>query len=118
MSHRRAAWTGADHHVLSGRLAERQAGVPAGRADPACRRKAPVGLAAEIDGAELQFFYRTGGEWLPVGPVLDASVISDEGGRGEHGSFTGAFIGMVAFDTSGAAAPADFHYFEYRAALS
>ena len=72
-----------------------------------------VGLAAEIDEARLQFFYRTGGEWLPVGPVLDASVISDEGGRGEHASFTGAFIGMAAFDTSGAARPADFSYFEY-----
>ena len=74
---------------------------------------APVGLAAEIDGAELQFFYRSGDRWLAVGPVLDASVISDEGGRGEHGSFTGAFVGMAAFDTSGAALPADFSYFEY-----
>ena len=45
--------------------------------------------------------------------MLDASVISDEGGRGEHGSFTGAFIGMAAFDTSGAALPADFGYFSY-----
>ena len=64
----------------------------------------PIGLAAEIDGFRLQFFYRSDGRWLPAGPVLDASVISDEGGRGEHGSFTGAFLGMVAFDTSGAAA--------------
>ena len=72
-----------------------------------------VGLAAEIGHARLQFFYRTTGEWLPAGPVLDASVISDEGGRGEHGSFTGAFIGMAAFDTSGAAMPADFSYFQY-----
>jgi xylan 1,4-beta-xylosidase len=73
----------------------------------------PVGLAAEIDGARLQFACRTGAEWKPVGPVLDASVISDEGGRGEHGSFTGAFLGMLAFDTSGAALPADFSYFSY-----
>jgi xylan 1,4-beta-xylosidase len=72
-----------------------------------------VRLAVEIDGARLQFFYATDGSWQPVGPVLDASVISDEGGRGEHGSFTGAFIGMAAFDTSGAAAPADFDYFAY-----
>jgi hypothetical protein len=41
--------------------------------------------------------------WQAVGPVLDASVISDEGGRGEHASFTGAFTGMAAFDTSGSA---------------
>lgn len=72
-----------------------------------------VGLAAKIDGATLQFLYRTKGDWIPVGPVLDASVISDEGGRGEHGSFTGAFLGMLAFDTSGAGLPADFAYFEY-----
>mgnify|MGYP001002321164 CR=1 FL=1 len=73
----------------------------------------PVGLAAEIDGAALQFFYRTGDRWMAAGPVLDASVISDEGGRGEHGSFTGAFLGMLAFDTSGAGLPADFAYFSY-----
>jgi len=72
-----------------------------------------VGLAAEIDGATLQFFYRTTGDWTAIGPALDASVISDEGGRGEHGSFTGAFLGMLAFDTGGSGLPADFAYFEY-----
>ena len=74
----------------------------------------PIGLAAEINGASLQFSYRIGDDWLPVGPILDASVISDEGGRGEHGSFTGAFVGMAAFDTSGAAKAADFDYFVYQ----
>ncbi|HSO48530.1 MAG TPA: hypothetical protein VLQ68_11430, partial [Rhizobiaceae bacterium] len=49
----------------------------------------------------------------PLGPVLDASVVSDEGGRGEHASFTGAFIGMAAFDTSGSAIPADYSFFSY-----
>lgn len=74
----------------------------------------PVGLAMEINAAELQFFWRTGqSDWQPIGPVLDASVISDEGGRGEHGSFTGAFVGMAAFDTSGAAINADFSHFNY-----
>jgi hypothetical protein len=48
-----------------------------------------------------------------IGPVLDASVISDEGGRGEHASFTGAFTGMAAFDTSGSAIAADFERFAY-----
>jgi len=72
-----------------------------------------VGLAAEVDGAKLQFFYEVGSGWRTAGPVLDASVISDEGGRGAHGSFTGAFIGMLAFDTSGAACPADFSRFDY-----
>lgn len=74
----------------------------------------PVDLAMEVDGAELLFLYRTeGGEWTRVGPALDASVISDEGGRGEHGSFTGAFAGMAAFDTSGDAITADFSQFAY-----
>ena len=76
----------------------------------------PVGLAADIDGATLRFSYRIGEAWLPAGPVLDASIVSDEAGRGEHGSFTGAFVGMAAFDTSGAGKPADFDYFSYRPA--
>jgi xylan 1,4-beta-xylosidase len=75
----------------------------------------PVKLAAEIDGAELRFRYIAGDEWQDAGPALDASVISDEGGRGEHGSFTGAFVGMMAFDTSGAGLPADFSCFSYEA---
>ncbi len=74
----------------------------------------PVALAAEVDDSALQFHFRTGGDWQKIGPVLDASLISDEAGRGEHGSFTGAFVGMAAFDTSGAGRPADFAYFEYR----
>lgn len=73
----------------------------------------PVGLAAEVDGAALRFFWRDGGGWRPLGPALDAGVISDEGGRGEHASFTGAFVGMLAFDVSGRALPADFSHFDY-----
>ena len=73
----------------------------------------PVGLACEVDNARLVFKYRTGADWIKVGPVLDASLISDEAGRGVHGSFTGAFVGMVAFDLSGSALPADFDHFSY-----
>jgi xylan 1,4-beta-xylosidase len=73
----------------------------------------PVRLAAAVDYAKLQFSFDSGEGWRDAGPVLDASVISDEGGRGAHGSFTGAFIGMLAFDTSGTARPADFPYFVY-----
>lgn len=70
----------------------------------------PVHLAMDVSENDLQFFFRLGegGNWQPLGPVLDAGVVSDEGGRGEHGSFTGAFTGMLAFDTSGRAQPADF----------
>ena len=73
----------------------------------------PVKLAADVSGAQLQFFADTGAGWQAVGAVLDASVISDEGGRGAHGSFTGAFVGMLAFDTSGAGWTADFLDFAY-----
>lgn len=73
----------------------------------------PVELAVEVRGAGQRFFWRAGGSWEPFGPELEAGVISDEGGRGEHGSFTGAFVGMVAFDTSGRACPADFTRFDY-----
>ncbi len=73
----------------------------------------PVRLAADVDGPSLQFAHDSGQGWRNIGPVMDASVISDEGGRGAHGSFTGAFIGMLAFDTSGRACPADFSDFLY-----
>jgi xylan 1,4-beta-xylosidase len=72
-----------------------------------------VALAADVDGWNLQFFWRMRGTWEKLGPALDASLISDEAGRGEHGSFTGAFVGMAAFDTSGAGQPADYSWFEY-----
>ncbi|MNL81904.1 Beta-xylosidase [compost metagenome] len=69
----------------------------------------------EIRDNDLQFFWRETrtGDWRAIGPVLDAGVVSDEGGRGEHGSFTGAFAGMFAFDTSGGGKPADFDHFRY-----
>jgi xylan 1,4-beta-xylosidase len=73
----------------------------------------PVRLAVEVLGAEQRFYVKVGEDWIQAGPVLDAGVISDEGGRGEHSSFTGAFVGMAAFDVSGAAATADFTLFDY-----
>ncbi len=75
---------------------------------------ADVRLAVEVDRARQQFFVSVGGgDWRAFGPVLDASVISDEGGRGEHASFTGAFVGVVAYDTSGGAGTAHFPWFRY-----
>ncbi|MBD9647318.1 glycoside hydrolase family 43 protein [Ensifer sp. ENS09] len=75
----------------------------------------PLKLAMEVRDNDLQFLWRASGiaEWQPIGPVLDAGVVSDEGGRGEHGSFTGAFAGLFAFDTSGAGKAADFDRFRY-----
>lgn len=76
-----------------------------------------VHLAMEVRGNDLQFFWHPDGlrAWRKLGPVLDAGVVSDEGGRGEHGSFTGAFAGVFAFDTSGRAKVADFDRFSYEA---
>lgn len=74
-----------------------------------------VQLAAEVRHESLQFYFKLSGgaDWVKIGPLLDASVISDEGGRGEHASFTGAFVGMFAFDTSGSARTATFPWFKY-----
>lgn len=80
---------------------------------PVALTPGPVDLAVSVDHARQQFWYRQGGDWLAVGPQLDASVISDEGGRGEHASFTGAFVGMVAFDITGQGRAARFDHFDY-----
>ncbi|MGZ9811081.1 glycoside hydrolase family 43 protein [Pseudoroseicyclus sp. H15] len=82
-------------------------------AEPVALGDGPVELKVEVRGAVQQFFYRQGGEWVAFGLELNAAVISDEGGRGEHGSFTGAFVGMVAMDTSGMAKEAVFSRFDY-----
>jgi xylan 1,4-beta-xylosidase len=81
--------------------------------DPVPLAPGPVDLAVQVDGATQQFYWRQGGDWTPLGPVLNAAVISDEGGRGEHGSFTGAFVGMLAFDITGRANSATFTRFDY-----
>ena len=75
-----------------------------------------VKLALTIRGRALQFFYALEGEALtPIGPVLDASILSDEcGGHQAHGSFTGAFVGVAASDLNGTGLHADFDYFTYR----
>jgi xylan 1,4-beta-xylosidase len=70
-----------------------------------------VFLRARIDRDRLQFAASPDGEkWQDVGPVLDASRLSDEYGSGMH--FTGAMIGLCAQDLRGTRLPADFDYFE------
>ncbi|KAI1101259.1 glycoside hydrolase family 43 protein [Jackrogersella minutella] len=75
-----------------------------------------VKLALTIRGRGLQFFYGLDGDELKkIGPVYDASLLSDEcGGHQAHGSFTGAFVGMACSDINGTALPATFDYFVYR----
>ena len=81
--------------------------------DPVPVAEGPVKLRVEVDHARQRFLWRQGGDWQKVGPELDASVISDEGGRGEHGSFTGAFVGMTAMDITGQGREACFSRFAY-----
>jgi len=80
---------------------------------PVALDEGPVELRVVVDHAAQQFWWRQGGNWQKLGPALDASVISDEGGRGEHASFTGAFVGMVAFDITGQGREARFTRFAY-----
>jgi len=71
-------------------------------------------LRVDVDHARQQFYWRVpGSEWERVGTELDATCISDEGGRGEHASFTGAFCGMIAFDQTGQGREARFLDFQY-----
>jgi xylan 1,4-beta-xylosidase len=74
----------------------------------------PVRLRCEVDQHRLRFLWAVDdGDWQAMPVTLDYSVISDEGGKGEHSSFTGAFVGMCCQDLSGRDCPADFDYFEY-----
>lgn len=66
-------------------------------------------LAVHLDGWNLQFFWAgKSGEFLPAGPVLDSSILSDEIASW---GFTGTFIGLCAQDLEGTRQPADFDSF-------
>lgn len=74
-----------------------------------------VWLRARVAGAALNFSWSIDGEkWNPAGETLDASLLSDEAGKGEGANFTGAFIGMACQDLTGQRLHADFHAFRYR----
>ena len=74
----------------------------------------PIAVAVRVTGAEQQFSWgRIGDQLQDIGPMLDAALISDEGGRGAHASFTGAFVGMLAHDLTGRGWTADFRSFDY-----
>lgn len=78
----------------------------------------PIRLGVDVDIDKLQFRWAAADadddSWTDVGPVLDAAVLSDEGGRGEHANFTGCFVGMAAQDMSGRGHLADFAWFNYK----
>ncbi|KAL1959457.1 hypothetical protein VTO42DRAFT_1902 [Malbranchea cinnamomea] len=100
-----------------------EASWPEGRLEQAASEPVKISNEGKIKlalriraGLELQFFYALEGEPLKeIGPVFDASIISDEcGGHQAHGSFTGAFVGMACSDLNGTALQASFDYFIYR----
>lgn len=70
-------------------------------------------LRAEVDYDKLQFSYSVNGEeeYAIIGPVLDASTLSDE--ACQEGWFTGSFAGICCQDLTGFRQHADFDYFEY-----
>ncbi len=71
-----------------------------------------VSLKVEVNREKLQFFYSKDGRvWRAVGPMLDASKLSDD--YASDFSFTGAFVGLACQDLSGRRHPADFDYFDY-----
>jgi len=74
----------------------------------------PVELRVEVDEERLRFGFRVGeGAWTWLPEVFDASILSDEATAPGQPNFTGAFVGVCCQDTSGAAKPADFAWFEY-----
>jgi xylan 1,4-beta-xylosidase len=48
-----------------------------------------------------------------LAPARDAFHVSDEGVQGEHASFTGAFVGMMAFGITGRGKQARYGAFSY-----
>ncbi len=75
----------------------------------------PLRLRARIREHELLFSWSCGDEhWRTIPVILDASLLSDEAGKGDSANFTGTFVGMCCQDLTGRRKPADFRYFAYR----
>ena len=77
-------------------------------------RTSRVELQVTVSRAALDFAYRTRERdaWLPAGPTLDASDLSDEACEGLM--YTGSFVGIACQDATGLGAYADFDWFEYK----
>jgi xylan 1,4-beta-xylosidase len=86
-----------------------------GNYDELCRSQLAIDgwpdlhLRASIDRERLQFSASPdGSSWQDIGPVLDATKLSDDYSAG----FTGAMIGLCAQDLGGTGRHADFDFFE------
>jgi xylan 1,4-beta-xylosidase len=74
--------------------------------------KGPVYLRVVVHEREMTFYYSLNcADWPVIGPVFDASRLSDE--YCANGQFTGAFVGIAAQDFYLRQSYADFDYFEY-----
>ena len=76
-------------------------------------------LKGGIDHEKLQFSYSIdGNEFLPIGEVLDMSILSDDyvrdGGERYRPAFTGSFVGICCQDLTYNNKHADFDWFEYK----
>ena len=75
----------------------------------------PVELSVQVSGRHQQFYVKQqNGTLTKIGPELDASLLSDECGKGEGANFTGNFVGMAVQDLTGQGYHADFSQFNYQ----
>ncbi|NLS11678.1 glycoside hydrolase family 43 protein [Vibrio sp. SM6] len=72
-----------------------------------------VHMRLELDYQWYRFSYSLDGtQWHPIGPQLNSTPLSDEGGP-DIFRFTGSFAALFAADVRGLKQPADFAYFNY-----
>lgn len=73
----------------------------------------PVYLAIDVYKREMQFSYSLdGNNWIKIGPLFDASKLSDD--YVKPMGFTGTYVGVGAWDVSGQRHYADFGFLEYK----
>jgi xylan 1,4-beta-xylosidase len=78
-----------------------------------------VFLKAALDGAKLQYYYGIKqDEWIKAGPILNATILSDDYVQNDNNrympAFTGAFVGICCQDLTGNRVPAFFDWFDYK----
>ena len=68
-------------------------------------------LRVSFDNCDLQFYFSEDGQnFREAGPILDASILSDD--HGEHWGFTGTFVALACQDLTGQRNQAKFEYLE------
>ncbi len=75
-----------------------------------------IELKVSVDYKDLQFYYRvdSDSQWTKIGPVYDASTLSDDFVSLKEFGFTGgAYVGLCCQDLAFGNHPADFEYFNY-----